>query len=90
MGIKSKFVEVGKFKPHYWEAGVGDQVVVLVHGGGLDNARLSWELLIPELAKNLRVIAPDMPGYGQSDKPDEVYDLAFMANSFLNLLTHWN
>ena len=77
MQIKSKFVHVGKIKTHYLEAGLGDQVVVLVHGGGLDNARLSWELLIPELAKNLRVIAPDLPGYGQSDKPDVVYDLDF-------------
>lgn len=82
MEIKSNFVTIGKIKTHYWEAGVGDQVVVLVHGGGLDNARLSWELLIPELAKNLRVIAPDMPGYGQSDKPDLVYDLDFYGKFF--------
>ena len=82
MEIESKFVNVGEIKTHYWEAGVGDQVVVLAHGGGLDNARLSWELLIPQLAKNLRVIAPDMPGYGQSDKPDVVYDLAFYGKFF--------
>ena len=77
MEIEFKFVHVGKIKTHYLEGGVGDHVVVLVHGGGLDNAWLSWELLIPELADNMRVIAPDLPGYGQSDKPDVVYDLDF-------------
>ena len=51
----------------------------MLHGGGLDNASLSWEMLIPELSKNRRVIAPDLPGYGQSDKPDVTYDLAYYA-----------
>jgi len=31
MEIEFKFVHVGKIKTHYLEAGVGDQVVVLVH-----------------------------------------------------------
>jgi pimeloyl-ACP methyl ester carboxylesterase len=82
MEIESKFVNVGKIKTHYLEAGVGDQVVVLVHGGGLDNARLSWELLMPELSNAVRVIAPDLPGYGQSDKPDVLYDLSFYGKFF--------
>ena len=38
MEIESKFVNVGETKTHYWEAGVGDQVIVLLHGGGLDYA----------------------------------------------------
>lgn len=82
MEIESKFVNVGNIKTHYLEAGMGDQVVVLVHGGGLDNARLSWELLIPQLAEKMRIIAPDLPGYGQSDKPDVVYDLNFYGKFF--------
>jgi pimeloyl-ACP methyl ester carboxylesterase len=84
MEIGSKLVNIGKIKTYYLEAGVGDQVVMLVHGGGLDNASLSWELLIPVFTKNTQVIAPDFPGYGQSDKPDVVFDLAFMENSFRN------
>jgi pimeloyl-ACP methyl ester carboxylesterase len=76
MEITSKFVYVGNIKIHFLEAWAGDQVVVLLHGGGLDNASLSWELLIPELSKDKRVIAPDLPGYRKSNKPDVVYDLA--------------
>ena len=82
MEMESKFVNVGKIKIHYWEAGVGDQVVVLLHGGGLDYAQMSWELLMPELAGKARVIAPDFPGYGQSDKPETTFDLAFYGEFF--------
>ncbi|GHG09326.1 alpha/beta hydrolase [Deinococcus piscis] len=41
--------------------------VVLLHGGGTDHAWLSWgEAIPPLLASGYRVIAPDMPGYGQT------------------------
>jgi pimeloyl-ACP methyl ester carboxylesterase len=41
--------------------------VVLLHGGGVDNASLSWGGIGPRLAEaGYRVIAPDHPGYGQS------------------------
>lgn len=41
--------------------------VVLLHGGGVDSAELSWGGLGPELARNgFRVLAPDHPGYGES------------------------
>jgi pimeloyl-ACP methyl ester carboxylesterase len=41
--------------------------VVLLHGGGVDSAVLSWGGLGPRLAAaGYRVLAPDHPGYGQS------------------------
>ncbi|MEE6166307.1 MULTISPECIES: alpha/beta fold hydrolase [unclassified Mycolicibacterium] len=41
--------------------------VVLLHGGGVDNASLSWGGIGPRLAQaGYRVIAPDHPGYGHS------------------------
>jgi pimeloyl-ACP methyl ester carboxylesterase len=82
MEISSKFIIVGKNKVHYLESGMGQQIVLLLHGGGLDSGELSWELLIPELAKKARVIALDWPGYGKSDKPDVLFDLPFYLNFF--------
>ncbi|MBK9260519.1 MAG: alpha/beta fold hydrolase [Polyangiaceae bacterium] len=65
---------------HYCHAGDTGPVVVLLHGGGIDSARLSWELLIPELAHTHRVFAPDFPGYGESDKPADLpYTLEYLA-----------
>jgi pimeloyl-ACP methyl ester carboxylesterase len=49
-----------------------DPAVVLVHGGGLDSAELSWCELIPALSDDYRVYAVDLPGYGDSDPPERV------------------
>lgn len=42
--------------------------VVLVHGAGLDAAGVSWKKTVPALADSYRVIAVDLPGYGESDR----------------------
>ena len=47
-----------------WRAGNRGTNVVLIHGGGVDSALLSWREAIPFLAQNHRVYAPDLPGYG--------------------------
>ncbi len=90
MNVESKFLDGDGIKTHYYEAGVGEKVVILVHGGGLDNAFLSWEFLMGELSGEMRVIAPDMPGYGKSDKPDVVFDMPFYLDFFQRFLDTLN
>ena len=51
----------------YLEAGEGPDLILL-HGGGLDNAELSWGHVLPNLARDFHVIAPDWPGYGKSSQ----------------------
>jgi len=41
--------------------------VILIHGLFVDHQ--SWDLVMPELAETFRVIAPDLPGFGASEKP---------------------
>src|SRR6188768_4107635 len=48
------------------EAGSGAPVI-LIHGLFVDHT--SWDLVMPELAETFRVIAPDLPGFGASEKP---------------------
>ena len=44
--------------------------VVLIHGSGPGvSAWANWRLVIPSLAKEFRVIAPDMAGFGYTDRP---------------------
>ncbi len=44
--------------------------VLLLHGGGVDGAELSWGEVGPKLAAaGHRVIAPDTPGFGESPRP---------------------
>ena len=80
------FVDVDGIKIHYLFAGQGDKTVVLVHGGGLDTAELSWGQLIPALADQFQVIALDLPGFGESDKPDVQYGIAFFIDVFEKFL----
>lgn len=47
-------------------AGASGPPVVLLHGGGLDNAMLSWRRCVPALAADYHVYAPDFPGQGGS------------------------
>lgn len=86
MDKKSQFVEIEGMKIHYILAGQGDKTVVLLHGGGLDTAELSWGLIIPELMDQYRVIALDWPGFGESDKPDIQYGIPFFINVFEKFL----
>ncbi|MET9242780.1 alpha/beta hydrolase [Nonomuraea sp. NPDC003709] len=46
-----------------YRAGDGPELVLL-HGGGLDSARLTWEPVWTALAAHARVTAPDLPGFG--------------------------
>lgn len=57
---------------NYLEAGSGPPVV-LVHGSGPGvTAYANWRLTIPELATRFRVLAPDMVGFGFTERPADV------------------
>jgi 2-hydroxymuconate-semialdehyde hydrolase len=67
-GYESRFVEVLGVRTHYLEAGSGPNLV-LVHSGEYGaSAELSWRHNIEELSQHFRVLAPDLPGFGDSDK----------------------
>lgn len=67
---ESCFQVVDGTRLHYLAAGAaGAPPVLLLHGGGIDSAQVSWRYLIPELAQTHRVLALDLPGYGRSSPP---------------------
>jgi 2-hydroxymuconate-semialdehyde hydrolase len=62
-------VKTGSFQTNCHDVGSGDPVV-FIHGSGPGvTAWANWRLVIPELSKTLRVIAPDMVGFGYTDRP---------------------
>jgi pimeloyl-ACP methyl ester carboxylesterase len=66
--IKYRTVDVDGFKIFYREAGPADApVLLLLHG--FPSASHMFRDLIPRLADRFRVVAPDLPGFGQSDMP---------------------
>ena len=70
MTQKDGFADVAGLSIHYVEAGDGPPVVLL---HGFPEFWYSWRNQIPFLAANgFRAIAPDLPGYNESSKPDDV------------------
>ncbi|WP_370113001.1 alpha/beta fold hydrolase [Bradyrhizobium sp. USDA 329] len=67
----------------YLEAGTGPPVVLL---HGFPETNFAWRFQIPALAPQYRVIAPDLRGYGETDKPASGYDKRTMANDIVELL----
>ncbi|WP_461331444.1 alpha/beta fold hydrolase [Bradyrhizobium elkanii] len=67
----------------YLEAGAGPPVILL---HGFPETSFAWRFQIPALAPYYRVIAPDLRGYGETDKPSEGYDKRTMANDIVELL----
>ncbi len=70
--IASRMAEVNGVKLHYLTAGNGP-ALVLLHGYA--ETSLMWRPIIPALAARFTVIAPDLPGIGDSDIPSDGLDM---------------
>ena len=73
---ESKFVDVDHLKVHYTNYGKGDTALFFVHGWACDET--IWSEQARALAEKIRVITIDLPGHGQSEKPQTIeYDKNF-------------
>jgi pimeloyl-ACP methyl ester carboxylesterase len=74
--IESRFADVEGVRFHYLTAGKGP-VVILLHG--YTQTSRMWRPLIPRLAEKFTVIAPDLPGIGDSSIPRNSFDMKTAA-----------
>jgi pimeloyl-ACP methyl ester carboxylesterase len=74
--IESRFAVVEGTKLHYLTAGHGP-TVILLHG--YTQTSRMWRPLIPKLTAKFTVIAPDLPGIGDSDIPKDGLDMKTAA-----------
>jgi len=80
-------VKMTKTEPRiaYIDEGTGSKTIILIHG--LASNAGFWRYNISELAKEYRVIAIDLPGYGRSQKADKfAYSMPFFANSVYQMI----
>src|SRR5262249_16020860 len=64
--FKSEMANVNGVNIHYVIGGQGEPLV-LIHGFGQN--WFMWNRILPELSKHFTIIAPDLRGVGESDKP---------------------
>ena len=74
--IESRFATVQGIKIHYLTAGHGP-AVILLHG--YTQTSRMWRPLIPKLTDKFTVVAPDLPGIGESDIPTDGLDMKTAA-----------
>ena len=84
--FQSRYAEVLGARMHYVEEGSGDPVLFL-HGN--PTSSYLWRNVIPHLSPLARCIAPDLIGFGRSDKPDidyRFFDHARYLDAFIEAL----
>jgi len=74
-GIDHRFVEANGLRFHVAECGSGDKLALLLHG--FPECWYSWRRQMPMLARlGYRAWAPDLRGYGRSERPARMEDYA--------------
>ena len=68
--ITARDATIDNVQLHYLTAGHGPATVILLHGFA-ETSRM-WRPIIPRLAEKFTVIAPDLPGIGDSSIPDKI------------------
>ena len=80
-GFQTNCHDIGTARP-------GQPPLLLIHGSGPGvSAWANWRLVMPELARSRRVLAPDMVGFGFSDRPAGIaYTMDTWVRQALDLL----
>ena len=79
----SRYIDAGEVRLHAVTGGEG-LPLLLVHGW--PQTWYAWRMVMPELARDFSVVAVDQRGIGLSDKPQDGYDTATLANDLVALM----
>ena len=84
-GFAHHYATVGGLRLHYVAGGRedGDTIVLLA---GFPESWYAWRYVMPQLGARYRLIAPDLPGQGDSDCPASGYDTRALAEAAHGLL----
>ena len=81
---RSLFADYNGARVYYQDLGQGPRAVVFIHGWSCDHT--FWKGQVPEISRQYRVIALDLPGHGQSDKPNVAYTQDFLTGGVAAVL----
>lgn len=76
---ESRYTSLDGLRVHYKSYGQGRDALVLVHGWSCNIDY--WRDQLPDFTKRSRVVVIDLPGHGQSDKPEIAYTMDLFARA---------
>lgn len=84
-GLTAKEIQIDGLNIHYYEGGPANaETILMLHGFGAN--RDNWLRFSRYLTDRYHVIAPDLPGFGDSSKPSASYDVASQAERISALI----
>lgn len=85
--VKHGRARVNGLRMHYLTAGNGDEALLLLHGTPKNS--YYWHKVFPLLTQHFTIVAPDLRGFGCTDKPpaEEGYDSGTNAVDVTELMT---
>lgn len=84
-GLTKRTVTAGDHRVHYLEGGGGTETLVLLHG--IFAEKDHWVDFARPLTGRYHIIAPDLPGFGESERlPNQAYDYAAQTERLHALL----
>jgi pimeloyl-ACP methyl ester carboxylesterase len=79
----SRYIDTGDLRQHVVTGGEGPPLLLL---HGWPQTWYAWRLVMPALARDFKVVAPDQRGTGLSGKPDGGYDTGALAGDLVALM----
>lgn len=87
-GFERGYATVDGVRLHYVSGGRADGEVILLFAG-FPQSWYAWRKILPILGARYRIIAPDLPGQGDSDRPISGCDTMNMRRSPAGLSRNW-
>lgn len=79
--FQEKWIDIDGTSIHYFDTGNEDAEDVILFIHGFSGSGYEMKYLAPLLLPQFRIISPDLPGHGFSDKPDMTYSLEYLVES---------
>jgi 2-hydroxy-6-oxo-octa-2,4-dienoate hydrolase len=85
--VKQEWIRAGGIETSYLVGGDGPPVILL-HGSGPGvSAAANWHDVLPLLAREYRVYAPDIVGFGETERPaDATYDIKLWSRHLVGFM----
>jgi pimeloyl-ACP methyl ester carboxylesterase len=84
--LRNSYITVAGTRLHWAEVDGPAASVPLVLLHGLNDSHLTWKHIAAAFATERRVLMPDLPGHGRSERPNASYELAWHAHSIAEWL----